>query len=73
MMGFGFLLMLGVWVVIIIAAIWVGKTLLNQQDDPFLPQSKSQKESALDILEIRYARGEITRDEFEAMKQDISN
>jgi putative membrane protein len=29
--------------------------------------------TALDILKERYARGEITREEFEAMKKDLSS
>ena len=30
------------------------------------------EESALDILENRYARGEITKEQFEEMKRDLS-
>lgn len=32
----------------------------------------SQGETALDILKKRYARGEISREEFEQMKKDIT-
>jgi Short C-terminal domain len=33
--------------------------------------SQHSSESALDILKLRYARGEINRQEFEAMKKDV--
>ncbi len=33
----------------------------------------SNQESAQDILDKRYARGEITKDEYEAMKKTLGN
>ena len=72
MMGFGFLFMIIVWGVIIAAAVWVGRYLLNMNGDLNNVLSNTRKKSALEILENRYARGEITREEFESMKKDIA-
>jgi putative membrane protein len=38
---------------------------------PSRPHSGQGPETAMDILKKRYARGEITRTEFEEMKRDI--
>jgi len=71
-MGFGFLWILIVWGIIITAAIWLGKILLNRDGDLDSLLASSGKRSAIDILENRYARGEITREEFENIKKDIA-
>ncbi len=38
---------------------------------PWEPHPGKESESALEILKKRYARGEITREEFDQMKRDI--
>lgn len=43
---------------------------LNQPDSGSNDQS-NQKETPLDILKMRYVKGEITKAEFEEMKNDL--
>ena len=38
---------------------------------PWVPGRGPEDETALDILKKRYAKGEISKDEFEQMKRDI--
>jgi len=57
---FGIVLLAGIILLLVWAVKAVGKG-RNQSD-----------EVALDILKKRYARGEITREEFERMKHEIS-
>ncbi len=40
--------------------------------DPYLPPERSQRK-AMEILEERFARGEIDKDEFEEKKRILSN
>lgn len=44
------------------------------RNDSDKPSNHSQgAETAIDILKKRYAKGELTREEFEQMKRDIQN
>lgn len=61
------LLLIFFFVVLVAAAV---KWLWGQQT-PFGMFGIGTKESALDILKKRYARGEIAREEFERMKKEI--
>jgi putative membrane protein len=71
-MGFGtlgFLFMAVFWIVIIAAAVWLLGYLFPRKDTT--QPSGSANETAVDILEKRYARGELSREEFKGMRQDL--
>jgi putative membrane protein len=64
-MGFGWIFMILFWVLIIIGIVYVIQTLSRRTG-----QSGTQ-ETPLDILKKRYAKGEISKEEFERMKDDL--
>lgn len=68
-MGAGWIFMVLFWVITIAVSVLLIRWLISfgEKKGP-----GAQAESALDILKKRYARGEITRDEYERMKKDIS-
>jgi putative membrane protein len=72
--GFGLFVML-FFILVIGAAIALVSLLFPRPASPGNAHPRSprpiQDDSALEILKQRYARGEITREEFDAMKQDI--
>lgn len=73
-MGFGVVglfFMILFWGVLILLAVWLVKTLFNSSSQSQPPQS-GQREDAGEILERRYARGEITRDQYKMMREDIN-
>jgi len=57
--------MLLFWGAIIALIVWVVKKVTNRDDS-------TKKQSPLDIARERYAKGEISKDEFEQLKKDIS-
>ena len=60
----GSIFMLGFWVLVIVGIVFLIRWIFG------LPGAKTE-ESALDILKKRYARGEISKEEFEEKKKDI--
>jgi uncharacterized membrane protein len=74
MMGMGFgltgLLFMFLFLVgAVVLAIWLVSALFPRSARPATPAE--QDLSARQILDMRYAQGEITREQYETMKQDI--
>jgi putative membrane protein len=67
-MGFGPIFMIIFWVVIIIGAVYLVKLISSSSRQNRL---KEPEETASDILKKRYAKGEISKEEFEEMKKNI--
>jgi putative membrane protein len=68
--GYGIVMlfsMLLFWGLLIFLAVWLVKVLFGNQR----PKEQDHHLSAREILAQRYSRGEITREEYELMKQDI--
>jgi putative membrane protein len=53
------------WLLIVVAIVVVVRWLMGQGKE-------SRSDSALEMLRQRYARGEISREEFESRKKDLS-
>lgn len=67
MMGaWGMLPMLLFWIGLILLIVWVVRAAIGSN-----PSSRDT--NARELLDQRYARGELTRKEYEQIKKDISN
>ena len=71
MMGFGFLIFLFIAGIVVVAALGLGKVLLSGETSLSNIFSGANKRTSREILEERFVRGEISREEFELMKKDI--
>ncbi len=68
MMGYGgsiigWAFMILFWAALVLAIIWLYKQVRGEE--------KAVAETPLDVLKKRYAKGEITKDEFNEMKKEI--
>jgi putative membrane protein len=62
--------MMVLWLLVLAGLAWLVWWFLGR-DGWRLPSGAGRGETALDILKRRYARGEITKEEYERMKQDL--
>jgi putative membrane protein len=68
MSGFGWIFMILFWALIMLGVAALGKWIFSTGD----PVASGGARRALDILKERYARGEINRDQYEQMRQDLA-
>ena len=69
--GIGLLVMLLFWGGLIFLGVWLVKTLFTGNTNHRPTDYQDKNTTALEILAQRYARGEITREQYETMKQDL--
>jgi uncharacterized membrane protein len=70
MMIFGVIFILIFWVGLIALAIWIVRLLFANRQRISSP-TQGQEPSPGEILDMRYARGEITHEQYELMKTDL--
>lgn len=68
-MGFGMLMMVAFWIIVI----WVVASVARRPPDAPASGRPHREPTALEILEHRYASGEITDDEFERMRMRLAD
>ncbi len=66
--GLGMFGMVVFWIAIVVALVWVVRLVLDRGEPH---QSSRPSESPLEILQRRYARGEIDRAEYEEKRRDL--
>jgi putative membrane protein len=73
-MLFGGLIMLAFWVLVIVGVIWIVATLARGSSTG-APRTNTgvpaTGPTTLDILKARYAKGEITKEQYEEMRHDL--
>ena len=64
----GFIGMLAFWALVIAGIVWLVRNVAPSASNG---SANSAHGTALDILKTRYAKGELTKEQFESMKKEI--
>ena len=70
MMGFGFIFMIIFWIGLMLLAIWLVGLLFPSAKTPENKRNEPTR-SALELLKERYARGELTTEQYQEMMKTI--
>jgi len=70
-MGFGIFLMIIFWGGLIMVGIWIVRSIFGNSPQLFTSQGVNHLNDANEILKQRYARGEISQEEYEVMSRDL--
>jgi putative membrane protein len=71
MMGIGIIWMLLFWGGLIVLAVWLITVLFPAGPQPPANDTRRTHVGARDILDQRYARGELTREQYDEMRQTL--
>lgn len=66
----GFIWMVLIWIILIAGAVWMIKMIFSGTVNRS-GEAPGRNEKPIDILNKRYARGELDRDEYERTKTDL--
>jgi len=69
--GFGWVFMILIWILIIVAVAAVVRWIFTSSSSSSHSLPPPSRKTALDILQERYAKGEIDREEFLERKRDL--
>ncbi len=71
MLGFSVFIMFAFWALVIGGTAWLVVTLARGNTTHASSVSAPSGQTSLDILKARYAKGEISKEQFDQMKHDL--
>ncbi len=63
--------MMVLWLVVLAGLVWLAWRVWGQGRSPGLPGPWTREDDAVEILKRRYARGEISKEEYEERRRDL--